>query len=47
MELVVDANILIAALLKKGVTRGLLLYNKYILYTSEFIIDEFFEHIAC
>lgn len=46
MELVVDANILIAALVKDGVTRELLLDNEFILYTPEFIIDEFFKHIA-
>ena len=45
MELVVDANIWIAALIREGVTRELLLDNEFILYTPEFIIDEFFKHM--
>jgi predicted nucleic acid-binding protein len=44
MELVVDANILISALLKEGITRKLLFNDELILYTPEFIIDEFLKH---
>ncbi|MFH1100682.1 MAG: PIN domain-containing protein [Methanobacteriota archaeon] len=46
MELVLDANILIAALLKEGITRKLLFNDELILYTPEFIIEEFFKHIT-
>lgn len=46
MQLVIDANILISALLKDGITRELLLDGELILYTPEFIIDEFFKHIS-
>jgi predicted nucleic acid-binding protein len=45
MELIVDANILISALLKNGVTRKLLLSDEFRLYTPKFILEEFFEHI--
>ncbi len=45
MELIVDANILISALLKDGVTRKLLLSDEFKLYTPKFILEEFFEHI--
>lgn len=45
MELVVDANILVSALLKEGTTRELMFNTDLILYTSEFIVEEFFEHI--
>jgi predicted nucleic acid-binding protein len=45
MELIVDANILISALLKDGVTRKMLLSDEFKLYTPNFIFEEFFEHI--
>ena len=45
MELVVDANIMVAGLLKNGITRELMLKNDISLYTSEFILVEFFKHI--
>jgi len=45
MELVVDANILVSALLKEGTTRELMFNADLILYTSEFILEEFFKHI--
>jgi len=46
MELVLDANILIAALLKEGITRKLLFNDELIIYTPEFILEEFFNHIT-
>lgn len=46
MELVIDANILISALLKEGTTRELLFNDELILYTPEFIVEEFFKHIT-
>ena len=46
MELVVDANILISGLLKNGITRELMLNIDIKLYTSEFIIEELFNHIT-
>ena len=46
MELVIDANILISALLKEGITRELLFNDELILHTPEFIIEEFFKHIT-
>ncbi len=45
MELVVDANIMVAGLLKNGITRELMLKNDISLYTPEFILVEFFKHI--
>jgi len=45
MELIVDANILVSALLKEGTTRELMFNIDLILYTPEFIMEEFFEHI--
>jgi len=45
MKAIVDANILIAGLLKNGTTRKLLLQNNLELHTQEFIFTEFFNHI--
>lgn len=45
MKVIVDANILIAGLLKNGTTRKLLLQNNLELYTPEFIFTEFFNHV--
>ena len=45
MKLVVDANILIATLIKEGFTRELILNEKLSLYVPETIITEFLEHI--
>ena len=45
MDLVVDANVLVAGLIKNGITRELLLNNELNLYTSDFIFIEFFKHI--
>lgn len=45
MELVIDANILFAALIKSGKTRELLLNDDLTLFAPEFLIAEFIEHI--
>lgn len=44
MDLVVDANILFSALLKKSLTAELLFQEQLNLYTPEFILDEFFKY---
>jgi predicted nucleic acid-binding protein len=41
MDLVVDANILFAALIKKGATSNLLFSNELHLYAPEFLLNEF------
>jgi len=41
MELVIDANILFAVLIKKGLTEDLIFSNKFKLYAPEFIFKEF------
>jgi predicted nucleic acid-binding protein len=46
MELVLDANIMVAGLLKNGITRELMVKDDISLYTSEFIFMEFFKHIT-
>ena len=45
MELVLDANILFSALLKSGTTRKFMLSSDIILYSPEFIIEEFLKHL--
>ncbi len=45
MEVVIDANIFIAALLKKGATRKLLLNDELALHAPEYVIEEIFNHI--
>jgi putative PIN family toxin of toxin-antitoxin system len=45
MEVIIDANIFIAALLKKGATRKLLLNDELVLYTPEYVIEEIFDHL--
>lgn len=45
MILVVDANILFAALIKSGTTRHLLLISDYQLFVPEFSIQEFRKHL--
>jgi predicted nucleic acid-binding protein len=45
MELIVDANILIAALLKDSHTRKLLMFSNYTFYTCEYVIEEIDNHI--
>ena len=44
MNLVVDANILFAALVKRGITAELLCRNDFHLYAPEFIFEEFEEY---
>jgi len=45
MEVVIDANIFVAALLKKGATRKLLLNDELVLYAPEYIIEELYDHL--
>lgn len=45
MELVVDANVLLAALLKEAVTRELLLDTRLRLYAPEHLISETLRHL--
>lgn len=42
--LVIDANILFSALIKNSVTAKLIFEEEIILYTSEFIVDEFLKY---
>jgi predicted nucleic acid-binding protein len=44
MELVIDANILFAALIKQNVTSDLIFSNDLHLYAPEFLYDEFFKY---
>jgi predicted nucleic acid-binding protein len=44
MILIVDANILFAALIKNSLTAELMFNADFQLYTCEFIIDEFFKY---
>lgn len=41
MDLVIDANILFAALIKKGATSSLLFKDELHLYAPEFLLEEF------
>ncbi len=45
MRLVIDANVIFSAFIKKGLTRRLILYNLFEMYTPRFVIEEFFEHL--
>ncbi len=45
MELVIDANILFAALIKESKTRHLLLTKKWIFYVPEFVLEEIYKHL--
>lgn len=45
MELVVDANVLIASFLKEGTTRALLLDTRLKLYAPEHLISEVSRHL--
>ncbi|MFA6022840.1 MAG: PIN domain-containing protein [Candidatus Pacearchaeota archaeon] len=46
MKLIIDANILFSALIKEqGITRKLILNDKLILISPDFIIEEFLEHL--
>ncbi len=44
MDLVIDANILIAALIKQRTTYTLLFNNKLHLYSAEYLFSEIEEH---
>jgi predicted nucleic acid-binding protein len=44
MELVVDANILFAGLIKKSTTASLLFHPTLTLYAPEFVIEEFMKY---
>ena len=44
MDLIVDANILFAALIKEGATKELLFNENIHLFAPEFLIEEFSEH---
>jgi predicted nucleic acid-binding protein len=44
VDLVVDANILFAALIKNGITARLLFLDDLHLYAPEFLLDEFSKH---
>lgn len=46
MELVVDANILIAALLKDNATRKILILNNHTYSIPEYLIDEIIKHLS-
>ena len=45
MQLVLDANVLFAALMKDSTTRALILSGRLALISPEFIIDEFNKHL--
>jgi predicted nucleic acid-binding protein len=45
MDLVVDANILFSALIKSGITRNLLIFQRFNLFSAEYIFEEFKNHI--
>ena len=44
MDLVVDANILFAALIKESVTKELILSNEISLFAPEFLFEEFYKY---
>lgn len=44
MDLVVDANILFAALIRNNKTAELLLKDKFHLFAPEYLLEEFVEH---
>ena len=45
MEIIIDANILIAALLKDSHTRKYLILSSDTFYTSEYVFEEIKDHI--
>jgi predicted nucleic acid-binding protein len=45
MEVIIDANIFVAALLKKGATRKLLLNDELAPHAPEYVIEEIFDHL--
>ena len=44
MELLIDANILFSVLIKDSFTSNLLLNKNFILYTPEYIVEEFLKY---
>ncbi len=44
MNLVVDANILFAALIKEGTTAGLMVSDKLHLFAPQFLLEEFVKY---
>jgi len=44
MDVVIDANILFAALIKESITIELLLNENLHAYSPEFLFEEFYEH---
>ena len=46
MELIVDANVIFACLIKDSHTRRLFLTNNFILYAPEYLYDEVRKHIG-
>lgn len=46
MELVVDTNVIISALLKKGITRKLLFFDPFEFYTVPFAKSEILNHMS-
>jgi predicted nucleic acid-binding protein len=45
MDIIIDANILIAALVKDSHTRKLLMFSNHTFYTSEYVFEEIKNHI--
>lgn len=45
MELIVDANLLIAALIKDSSTKKFLMFSNHTFYTSEYVFEEIKNHI--
>lgn len=45
MDIIIDANILIAALVKDSHTRKLLMFSNHTFYTSEYVFEEITNHI--
>ena len=44
MDLVIDANILFSALIKNGITRDLMIFDRFNLYSAEYLFEEFEKH---
>ena len=44
MKLIVDANVLFKALIKKGITTDLLFEDSFSFYTADFIVEEFLKY---
>ena len=44
MDLIVDANILFAALIKDSITMGFFFNRDFHLFAPEFLLEEFYKH---